>query len=522
MEATFIYAIIAGSIFLLLIILKLWQMLLPWQSTLKRAFARHITYPYVLQRHRLMGPWSRGIVFIHIAYFVSHVVIILFQDRSLVNIRARAGVLSLVNLILPLSAIHLSYLADILGLSLRNYRRLHRSVAWMCSGLLLIHVGASFLEGTANVTTSRSQGWSHGGSGVGLLMLFSLPAVRKLSYEIFLRLHQALAVLSFYGIWQHVPATHLFPRLYVYLIPGICASTLTLQVVNLLYRNGLFSGRGLPRAILCCNSAATIQNAAIRIKLTLPRPVKVLPGQYINIWFPSVSMSSWIQTHPLTITSWAPGKQEALELLLHPRNGQSSSIYRQVRALEVRESLSLVALWTGPHGISVSVGSYENVILVASGPGLAAVIPYVSMLIHGHNTCTMNVRRVHLIWQVKELDFAISSEHLLNGLLEDDVLDNGYILIISIYIEGLLQDHNSLLFGRHDRAFLYQGLPDYRSIIDFEASGEAISKFSTVRDEHGKTLMMVSSEDRTRDHIRSLVTRYLSTGVSMVEMEYQP
>ncbi|CAG8236827.1 unnamed protein product [Penicillium olsonii] len=460
-------------------------MLLPWQSTLKRAFARHIKYPYVLQRHRLMGPWSRGIVFIHIAYFMSHVVIIRFQDRSLVNIRARAGVLSLVNLILPLSATHLSYLADILGLSLRNCRRLHRSVAWMCSGLLLIHVGTSFPEGTANVTTSRSQGWSHvGGSGVGLLMLFSFLAVRKLSYEIFFRLHQALAVLSFYGIWQHVPATHLFPRLYVYLIPGICALTLTLQVVNLLYRNGLFSGRGLPRAIPCCKSAATIQNVAIRIKLTLPRPVKVLPGQYINIWLPSISMSSWIHTHSLTITSWAPGKQEVLELLLHPRYGQSSSIYRQVRALEVRESLSLLALWTGPHGISESVGGYENVILVASGPGLAAVIPYVSMLIHGHNTCTMNLRRVHLIWQVKELD--------------------------------------SLLFGRHDRAFLYQGLPDYRSIIDSEASGEAISKFSTVRDEHGKTLAMVSSEDRTRDHIRSLVTRYLSTGVSMVEMEYQP
>lgn len=128
-----------------------------------------------------------------------------------------------------------------------------------------------------------------------------------------------------------------------------------------------------------------------------------MPGQYINICLPSVSIWSWLQTHPLTVTSWSCEKQEILELLIHPQRGQSASLFEQVRAIESGRALSLMALYSGPHGISERVNDYENVILIASGPGLVAVIPYVAMLIHGYNTCTMHVRRIHLIWQVEEL-----------------------------------------------------------------------------------------------------------------------
>ncbi|KAJ5362436.1 hypothetical protein N7541_003280, partial [Penicillium brevicompactum] len=47
--------------------------------------------------------------------------------------------------------------------------------------------------------------------------------------------------------------------------------------------------------------------------------------------------------------------------------------------------------------ISSSMDGYENVILIANGAGLAAVIPYISILIHGYNTYTIHIRRIHLI-----------------------------------------------------------------------------------------------------------------------------
>ncbi|CAG8410965.1 unnamed protein product [Penicillium salamii] len=491
MEATCIYGIVIAGIFLLIVLVNCLRNLAPLGSYLKLQIGRHLEYPYILRRHRLIGPWSRGMFCLQVLYISTNLVVLLDQGLSIKSIRDRGGSLALINLILPLSALHLSQIADILNLSLHSIRRLHRSMGRMSALLLLIHVAASFFKQDVDMTPINSENLSKmiGGASLGLLILLSLPGIRRLSYEIFLRLHQALSILGFYGIWQHVPRKSRFARLYVYVTVGIFGCTSILQVTILLYHNGLLSHRGSPRAIVTCKSAATIQKASIKIRLTLPRPIRVMPGQYINIWLPSVSIWSWLQTHPLTVTSWSCEKQEILELLIHPQRGQSASLFEQVRAIEAGRALSLMALYSGPHGISERVNDYENVILIASGSGLVAVIPYVAMLIHGYNTCTMHVRRIHLIWQVEELEFAISFEHMLNVLLKDDVLDDGYILNISIYIEhGILPNRPNLLFGRHDRAFLYGGLPDYDAIISSEASGKVIQGSSVVRDEHGRTL----------------------------------
>ncbi|CAG8428395.1 unnamed protein product [Penicillium salamii] len=82
-----------------------------------------------------------------------------------------------------------------------------------------------------------------------------------------------------------------------------------------------------------------------------------MPKQYINIWLPFISLLLWLQTYSLTY-------------------GQSASLFQQVRAIESGGSLSLMALYNGPYGISEQINDYKNVILIASGPGLMAVIPY--------------------------------------------------------------------------------------------------------------------------------------------------
>jgi hypothetical protein len=74
-----------------------------------------------------------------------------------------------------------------------------------------------------------------------------------------------------------------------------------------------------------------------------------------------------------------------------------------------------LAMFTGPHGTSEIVDGYETVLLVASGFGIAATIPYLKKMIHGYNTCTLHVRRVHLVWQIesigeKTLPFPVSQQ----------------------------------------------------------------------------------------------------------------
>lgn len=46
------------------------------------------------------------------------------------------------------------------------------------------------------------------------------------------------------------------------------------------------------------------------------------------------------------------------------------------------------------------------------------------------------------------------------------------------------------LFGKHERAFLYQGTPDYPNVVFTELSGENIDKSSPIRDDQGQMLLM--------------------------------
>ncbi|THC89974.1 hypothetical protein EYZ11_010563 [Aspergillus tanneri] len=273
--------------------------------------------------------------------------------------------------------------------------------------------------------------------------------------------------------------------------------------MTFLYRNGLFAGRGSPRAVVSfstkqSNEKGTVVTAA-HVRVILPRPVKLEAGQYINLWMPSVSLWAWTQTHPFTVTSWSRGRQEAMELLVQPRRGLSADLIRHSPAV-VESSVSFLALFTGPHGTSEDVGHYESILVVASGFGIAAAIPYLKKMIYGYNTCTSQVRRLHLVWQVESMGEIVAAQGLLNNLLKDDIMDEGY----------------------HKRACLYQGVPDYQNIISLEASGDQIERLPNIRDEQGRTLVMVSAMDELRDHIQEIVRGHLHQGVNLSELEYQP
>lgn len=71
--------------------------------------------------------------------------------------------------------------------------------------------------------------------------------------------------------------------------------TFLLELITLLYNNGLFAGNGTPRAIVSFSAMESKEGLvanAVHIRVLLPRRVKVQAGQYINLWMPSVSLCS--------------------------------------------------------------------------------------------------------------------------------------------------------------------------------------------------------------------------------------
>jgi NAD(P)H-flavin reductase len=141
---------------------------------------------------------------------------------------------------------------------------------------------------------------------------------------------------------------------------------------------------------------------AAHIRLILPRPVKVEAGQYINLWMLSVSLWSWVQKHPFTVILWSKCTQDTIELLVQPCHGLTTDLLCYA-PVAVQSSVSFLALFTGPHGTSEDVSQYESIIVIASRYGITAAIPYLKKLIYRYNTCTSQVRRLHLVWQVESL-----------------------------------------------------------------------------------------------------------------------
>ncbi|KKZ68760.1 hypothetical protein EMCG_05636 [[Emmonsia] crescens] len=529
MDTVTIYSVVAGGILVTLTLIRVICSLKSRINTFSMLISKHLAYPCLLKRHRLFGPWTRANVLLYIVYGVVTIFFIAFRVPSASEAARRAGTLSLVNMGVTFIATHLSFLADCLGISLKICRRIHRAAGWMAGVLLTFHIILHTLVQRAELSFRNHSNLFGliGAASLIFLLLFSLPFCRRLAYEIFLRTHQSLAAVSVYATWRHLPSDSIFPRIYIYVPLGILSLTTLLQFLIFLYRNRVLSSQLSPRALVTCekddpsDKNDQVEGRPIKIHVTLPQPLEVKAGQYVNLWVPSVGLglASWMQTHPFMVTSWSPGKQDVLELFAQTRRGLTAKL--QARAA-VDGSASFTVFVSGPHGLSEPVSHYETVLAIASGFGIAGVLPYLKQLLHGYNTSTSSIRRVHLVWQVETLDIAIAAQPLLNSLLVDDVLDNGYILEMSFYMESSTKVKDERPFGKHKRAMLYHNQPNYREIILSEVSGDYIPRLPNIHEERGRLLVMVSVSDELRDRLQEIVRSYLHDKVGMCEVEFQP
>ena len=225
-------------------------------------------------------------------------------------------------------------------------------------------------------------------------MVLSRHIFRRPSYEIFLRTHQALAILCVYSIWRHIPARQLFPRVYVYIFAALFALAFALEGATVFHRNG-FSYHKRSRA------AITHSYGTVRLSIHVSRPLNIEPGQYINLWMPSVSFWAFLQSYPFVVTSWADRPQDTLDLFVQPRRGFTRDLLHPIR--QGKQAKTHWVMFSGPHGNSIKVRKYENVVLVADGAGIAAQLPYLKRLIHGYHARQVLTRRIHLVWQISDI-----------------------------------------------------------------------------------------------------------------------
>ena len=225
----------------------------------------------------------------------------------------------------------------------------------------------------------------------------------RFCYEVFLRIHQVLAIGCAVALWQHLSLIGTFSRYYVLSAGGLFVAVLSLEILISL---GLSLGFGSGRAEV----NVVRQNDQVAIALLLPRPWTVRAGQYINIIIPGVSFWSFLQSHPLTISWWTEGQHPSLYFLVQPRAGFTKKILAIAHPPRIDSEGRTTtyqtdyyrAFFTGPHGYVIDVEGYSTVVLIATGIGVAAQIPFLKESIQAHNNNSGRTRRVHLIWQLED------------------------------------------------------------------------------------------------------------------------
>lgn len=140
MEITIFYAIAVGCLLTTLFLICIAPSFLYLLRVLSFLITKHLTYPYLWGRHRLIAPCTRVDALSYLAYAVTNVFLVVFKTPSIIMARDRAGTLSVINMSFLFLAHHLGFLANAMGISLMTCKRIHRAVGWMTGMLLGLYI----------------------------------------------------------------------------------------------------------------------------------------------------------------------------------------------------------------------------------------------------------------------------------------------------------------------------------------------------------------------------------------------
>ncbi|KAI5776947.1 hypothetical protein EDC01DRAFT_680112 [Geopyxis carbonaria] len=246
--------------------------------------------------------------------------------------------------------------------------------------------------------------------------------------------------------------------------------------------------------------------SATRICVTLAKPWKLGPGQYVYLRIPSVSSGSIFQSHPFALAWWdvdSHGRSRGSRayFLVEPRNGFTKKL------LDCRGNQTQ-AIIEGPYGQARDLGLYGTVLMVASGMGIIGQLPYIRKLVEGHGQRIVRTKSIHLIWAMGEAEHSRWIDPWMQELTQRD---REYVLDISMYIpgEGPPSKNNA---GKTDCIRKFYGVvPDIPRLLE-----EYIAKTP------GKVIVTVCADHTINSSVRRTVERQSMKSVRYEEVGFYP
>ena len=165
------------------------------------------------------------------------------------------------------------------------------------------------------------------------------------------------------------------------------------QTSIVIYQNSVFY---YARARACI----TYEYSVVRVHIQLQKLLKIKAGQAINLWILSISFQSFLQSYLFVVISQIEILQNYLDLFIEPQRGLTRELLYYTRN---RHIINPLVLLSRPYRKSVSIDSYQNILMIASDFGITIHLLYLKQLINSYNSCEVYTYQIYLVQQVWDI-----------------------------------------------------------------------------------------------------------------------
>ncbi|SCV70272.1 BQ2448_1666 [Microbotryum intermedium] len=329
------------------------------------------------------------------------------------------------------------------GIQYQHLRFAHRAFAWWIVFFGALHtIEASVAtakwfggEGVENLYRDNYLGVT--GlvivGGCFLVVFFSLPAIRRRYYELFLVMHITGSGLILGGLVYHISST----RVLLWVAIGLWG------VERLLRLCKLVSIRLLTRLQLrtpVVKASATLIEGAIVLRVPFHGTWEAGQHAYIGIWDKAFASQPQVygQLHPFSIANvprsgtldeWeeiqlaefkgvrqagqTPTAHEML-FIIRTRGGMTKVVADQL-VKSPTGSMEFMVSVEGPYGGAVDTEEFQEILFLAGGTGISHIMSMLEDVIHKVRVSYSKARVIRLIWTVQSVEQSIWT---LSSLLE--------------------------------------------------------------------------------------------------------
>ncbi|KAL7897248.1 ferric reductase like transmembrane component domain-containing protein [Trichoderma sp. SZMC 28014] len=287
---------------------------------------------------------------------------------------------------------------------------------------------------------------------MSFIVFFSFSWFRRKIYESFLLIHIILSVVLIVALFHHTSIFDGEYNPYLWPLVAIWSFDRFLRIVRVVYCN--LHVRLRKKALQRSVAAISYDQDANIVRIQINTHVKPKPGQHYYLYQP-FRFTGW-ENHPFTLAYWSQSTEETVQIQggspttnnainppsrihavagdeyilsfwIRPYDGWTRRLRDMCLKSISTSKLSAVSretlLLEGPYGMAEPLWAFDEVLLIAGGSGIAAMIPYILDHVSRAVAGQTRIRGLTLVWSDRKQAYLrrIAQQELAAALIRDDV-----------------------------------------------------------------------------------------------------